>query len=89
MAKTKTKRWKVDAGNSSTGQAGFVVYDVKAASAEEALRKVKEGLPESIEDTVYVAPGDGPWKLLIYINTDTLTVDQIEEDDDDDEGEDR
>lgn len=71
-------KWKVDAGNSNTGQSGFVIYDIEADSAEAALAKVKEQLPEHIEDRVMVAPGDGPWTLVAYFNTDALTLNNIE-----------
>jgi hypothetical protein len=79
------KRWKIDAGNSNTGPCGFVVYDLWAATPEDALTKLRDtfALPEHIE-----GKGEGDTTIVAYFNADALTLENIEEDpeeDDDDE----
>lgn len=78
------KRWKVDAGNSSTGQVGFVIYDIEAETAEAALEQVRMGLPDYLEQRVLPGKGSG-WMVVTYFNTDALTLDNIEEDDDEED----
>lgn len=88
------KRWKVDAGNSSSGPVGFVVYDVLAETREEALVKLRDtyALPESLEgygendDEQERGRGERT-KVIVYFNAAALTVDDIEEDDDEEDGE--
>jgi hypothetical protein len=85
------KRWKVDAGNSGTGPVGFVVYDILAPSAEAALAKVREALPEYIEERQLVNDDDDEKVTIVaYFNSAQLTLDNIqrdEEDEDDDDTE--
>lgn len=73
-------KWKIDAGNSSTGQIGFVAYDIIADTKEAALAKVCDIFPESFED--HFTDNDGARvTVLTYFNINALTLDNIEEDD--------
>lgn len=73
------KRWKVDAGNSTKGTVGFVLYDIFARSQKEALAKAKAQLPEATSCSV--ASRDGKALLLrVYFNPQALTLRDIEED---------
>jgi len=82
MAKTKT--WKIDAGNSSTGQIGFCAYGIKADTKEAALDKIKKLFPDQLEDT-YDMDDREPITICTYFNTNALTLDNIEEDEDADD----
>jgi len=79
------KRWKLDAGNTSTGCIGFVIYDIMAFSAEDALARVREELPEYIESKRHDNLGDQTITIVTYFNGDALTLDNIEEDEEEDE----
>lgn len=83
------KTWKIDAGNSTDGTVGFVLYGIKAATAEDALRIVRETfiLPESLQEKTEDDSGHRGL-LCVYFNAEKLTLDDIEEDDDFDGSED-
>ena len=77
------KTWKIDAGNSSSGPVGFVVYGIQAETAEAALAhaQTRGVLPECIETTT--EDDDAlPVTIVTYFNPAALTLDNIEEDDD-------
>jgi hypothetical protein len=85
--------WRIDAGDSTNGPVGFVIEGIKAATAEEALQLVRDGLPQDIEESVCLAD-DGCGNaimanLRIYLNPESLTLDNIEPDDEGTEGQDR
>lgn len=63
--------WQVDGGNSTTGAVGFVLHGIRADSKEQALEQAKDRLPEAVEI------GGG---LMVYINADALTVEDVYED---------
>jgi hypothetical protein len=81
----KLKRWKLDAGNSNTGPCGFVMYDIMAATAEDALAFVREELPNSLETKLHDGFGNETLTVVSYFNADHLTLDNIEEDEDEDD----
>ena len=87
-APAKLKRWKLDAGNSTDGPCGFVMYDIMAATAEDALAVVREELPNAVERKLHDTHGDETLTLVAYFNADNVTLDNIEEDEDEDEDED-
>ena len=82
----KLKTWKIDAGNSSTGPCGFVVYNLRAATKEEALQKAREtfAVPESITDKGEDDDGNRT-TVIAYLNASALTLDDIEEVEDEDD----
>jgi hypothetical protein len=83
-------KWKIDAGNSSTGPVGFVVYGIIADTKEAALAKVRDcdnyTIPEFIEEHGDEDDAGNRPTICVYFNPLALTLDNIEEDDSDDEG---
>jgi hypothetical protein len=78
------KRWKLDAGNSTDGPCGFVIYDIMAATKEEALQRAREIVPERLEGTSY-DEAQREATVVAYFNREALTLDNIEEDEDDED----
>ena len=84
MAKTKRKSFLISAGNSSTDPVGFCVR-VKALTKEEALKKVKDALPECIDAGRDCDDTDDDIEYFnIYTNTEALNITDIDDGDTED-----
>jgi hypothetical protein len=79
------KRWRIEAGNSNEGPVGFVIYDLQAETAEDALTKLREAMPQHVENKMWVDDsGEERMTVVTYFNPENLTVENIEEDEDED-----
>jgi len=65
--------YRVSCGNSTTGPVGFVAR-LSAPSAEKALERLKEALPEWREIS------SDPIHLNVYFNSEALTIADVEVD---------
>ncbi len=75
----KLKSFLISAGNSSVGAIGFCAR-VKARSKKEAIEIAKEQLPDCLEDLHKEFDLDDEIEYFnVYVNTDALTVKDIED----------
>lgn len=79
------KYWTIDAGNSSTGQVGFVLRGIRAETKEQALEIGQTMLPEDMQEDVRANVEERDSQphahLSIYFNTGKLTLADVSEDD--------
>lgn len=76
----KTKSYRIEGGNSSQGQIGFVAY-IKAKGKTAALKAFKDAIgTDENRITLHDDKGNPIGEVLVYFNPDKTAVKDVEAD---------